>query len=49
MDLSKGREDWRDLLEHLEAERALRRVADAERIRATLDRIARWTGDTAPS
>lgn len=46
--MSEGRDDWRDVLERLEAERFVRHQAGADRMRAVLDRIARWTGDTAP-
>jgi hypothetical protein len=47
-DVSEGREDWREVFERLKAERFVRQQAGADRMRAVLDRIARWTGDTAP-
>jgi hypothetical protein len=48
VDLSRGGEDWRAVLEELEAERAEEHAGRVEAVRATLERIARWTGDTAP-
>jgi hypothetical protein len=47
VDVSEAREDWSEVLAHLEAARAIEQRAGAAAVARTLEQIARWTGETA--